>query len=355
MKNVQILLAALMLLSIGFICCENKEQGNSNKQIDLQESENYKLAMKYLRQGNLNSFNNAIDKFNLVIGENPDFAPAYIGLARAYINLGPNYNILSPEQTNKYAVDAINKAISIDDTSRQVLLSFANVKINCEWDWQAADVTYKKALKLYPEKQNVIGSYAYFLNAMGKKDEALDLINSFETTQENPFEGFLAFLNKDYEFLINNLKKEITDSTGVFKNWQLAILYSRVGEHEKAIEALDKRMAVMKGDIDDELALKAYNLGKLNRVEEANEILVKFDELERNNEYVSPTLKAWIYCGLGDKESAIAHLKNAIESNAHRAGLGLKNFDFIFSDLKDDPQFIEMEKNIGLSILEHSS
>ena len=60
-----------------------------------------------------------------------------------------------------------------------------SVKINCEWDWQAADDTYKKALKLYPGNQNVIGSYAYFLNAMGKKDEALDLINSLETTQEN--------------------------------------------------------------------------------------------------------------------------------------------------------------------------
>ena len=351
MKNAQIFLVAFVLLSISFIRCENKEKDNSNDQIDLKESENYKLAMDYLQQGNLNSFNNAIDKFNLIIKEHPDFSPAYIGLAKTYMNLGPNFNILSPEQTNKYAINAINKALSIDDTSKEVLLSFASVKINCEWDWQAADDTYKKALKLYPENQNVIGSYADFLNVMGKKDEALDLINSLETTQENEFRTFLAYLNDDYEFQINNLNKQIeTDSTAGYKNWRLAILYSRVGEHEKAIMALDKQMAAMEGDIDDELALKGYNLGKLNMVEEANEILAKFDELERNNEYVSPALKAWIYCGLGDKESAIAHLEKSIESHAHRAGLGLKNFNFIFSDLKDNPQFVEIEKNISLSI-----
>ena len=63
-------------------------------------------------------------------------------------------------------------------------------------------------------------------------------------------------------------------------------------------------------------------------------------------EPVSPTAFAAIYVGLGDKEQALAWLHKAYaEQSDHLKSIGI---DPMFDPLRNDPQFIEILRGIGL-------
>ena len=42
-----------------------------------------------------------------------------------------------------------------------------------EWDWAAAEREFKQALKLSPDNGDAYGLYAWYLAALGRKDEAI--------------------------------------------------------------------------------------------------------------------------------------------------------------------------------------
>jgi hypothetical protein len=105
---------------------------------------------------------------------------------------------------------------------------------------------------------------------------------------------------------------------------------------------------MMKGDIADELALLGYNYGRLGKPDEALAQLARLDEAASNGIYVSPVEKAWIYCGVNDKENALANLEKGFEQRANRMGFDLLFYSFIYQPIADDPRFIELLKKSNL-------
>ena len=77
-------------------------------------------------------------------------------------------------------------------------------------------------------------------------------------------------------------------------------------------------------------------------------MLQKLEQLSTKDQYVSPALKAWVYSGMNDKDKAIEWLTRGYETRAHRMGLNIKRFSFIFDPISDDPRFRKLMGKMNL-------
>jgi Tfp pilus assembly protein PilF len=60
------------------------------------------------------------------------------------------YDHLPSKEAFPRAKAAAEKALEIDDTLAEAHASLAHVKDLYEWDWQAADLDYRRAIELNP-------------------------------------------------------------------------------------------------------------------------------------------------------------------------------------------------------------
>ena len=98
----------------------------------------------------------------------------------------------------------------------------------------------------------------------------------------------------------------------------------------------------------DEVALLGHIYGRTGRKADALKRLAQLDEIEKTGLYVSPVLRAWIHMGLGDKERAFAELDKALAQRAHRLGLGVKGFSFLYDPIRDDARYTALMKKMKL-------
>jgi TolB-like protein len=110
--------------------------------------------------------------FELALSKDPDYAPAYEGLARVWVTR-QNRGITLPQVAGPNAKQAALRALALDDTSSEAHAALAMVKGEVDWDWAGADAEWSKALDLDPNAATIHSLYATFLNIIGRLDEAL--------------------------------------------------------------------------------------------------------------------------------------------------------------------------------------
>jgi TolB-like protein len=112
----------------------------------------------------------AIQYFEQAIKTDPNYAMAYVGLARTYHWLASS---IGPEELYADSKTAALKALQIDDTVAEGHAALAFVLFAHEWDWGGAMREYKRAIELNPNYDEVHHGYALYLAAMGNIQEAL--------------------------------------------------------------------------------------------------------------------------------------------------------------------------------------
>jgi DNA-binding winged helix-turn-helix (wHTH) protein/tetratricopeptide (TPR) repeat protein len=112
----------------------------------------------------------------------PSFAPARCGLAEAYLRLGEQ-GTLPADEAFAAARRAAEEALSIQPGAEPLAL-LAQLYLNYEWDWAAAEDAYLRALRIDPEFLSARLGYARLLSASGRHAEALTLMD--ETEARNP-------------------------------------------------------------------------------------------------------------------------------------------------------------------------
>jgi tetratricopeptide (TPR) repeat protein len=120
----------------------------------------------------LDSVNKSLDFFNRAIQIDPSYAPAYVGLADAHINLIFAYNVGSPASGCEKAEREPQKALEIDDAFAEAHAALARFKLQCAWDWAGAEREFRQAIDLAPGSSKVHHQYAHYLMAMGRIAEA---------------------------------------------------------------------------------------------------------------------------------------------------------------------------------------
>ena len=115
----------------------------------------------------------AIDSFNRAIESDPHFAPAYSGLADAYIVAGAYSAIPGPEALARGKAAAAH-ALELDDNLASAHYALATAYAWYDWDWKSAEREFQRALALDPNDALGRNWHGGYLSLRGRHDEAVE-------------------------------------------------------------------------------------------------------------------------------------------------------------------------------------
>jgi tetratricopeptide (TPR) repeat protein len=106
------------------------------------------------------------------ISEDPNFAPAYVGLARTYIHLQDISVGAPPAEIRPKAISAIRRALELEPELAEAHAYLAEL-YQKQWKWAEAESEFQRALELKPNDATVQRGYADWLACQGRTEEAL--------------------------------------------------------------------------------------------------------------------------------------------------------------------------------------
>ena len=156
-----------------------QEQENQLTKRQTKDIEAYNLYIQGRQLWNTRTregMRDSIEKFELALNKDKNFALAHVGIADAY-NFLVGYGHSPSRVTYPKAKQELNKAFTINENLSEAYASLGWIKYNFDWDWNAAEKALKNALKIdqnNPEARRWL-SHLYML--LGKYDEAIQEID----------------------------------------------------------------------------------------------------------------------------------------------------------------------------------
>ncbi|MBD3851681.1 MAG: protein kinase, partial [Acidobacteria bacterium] len=123
--------------------------------------------------GSSREMNKAVEYFQQAIAMDPGYVDPYAGLADAYMTQAL-HGVMAREEALEMSKAAVDEALAIDGSLAEALAASAERKYLFEWDWVGAENDLKRAVELNPGSDFARVSYAYFLSAVGRFDDAIE-------------------------------------------------------------------------------------------------------------------------------------------------------------------------------------
>src|SRR4029079_2984858 len=114
----------------------------------------------------------AVQYFVEATQRDPAFARAYAGLADAYTSLGV-LGFERPHDAFPKARAAAERALALDPKLSEAHGALAHVLFTYEWNWKAAEESFKTGVTLDPKQPQIRFAYAAFLWGQKRNEEAL--------------------------------------------------------------------------------------------------------------------------------------------------------------------------------------
>ena len=287
--------------------------------------------------------------FEKAIQKDPGFAPAYVGLARCYFNLGQS-RWLPPRDAYEPAKQAARKALELDEKNCHAHSTLAWLSLRYDWDWQTAERELRYAIELCPNDARARWNHAYYTAWTGRGAEALAEMAS--TREIDPFwemfsryELLIFYRLRNYKGMIEVSRPYVASypNSWVGHCW-LGVGYEGSGQTLEAIPEYQKAIESSGGDTDPTAAL-AHAYAATHRRAEAKKIL---HELQSRSEttYVSPYMIATVYAGLLDKDKAFEFLEKAYQERSSDLPYFLEA-DLRIDNLRSDSRFQDLLRRMN--------
>lgn len=125
----------------------------------------------FMRQADEAGLRNGLARFEAALRLEPEHAGAHLGAARAWLNL-VSALLEPPLPWVEHATEALRRSLAIDPAQPEALTLLGSVLHRYEFDWRAAELHLKRAIKLAPERAFTHSGYGYHLMLAGRYDEA---------------------------------------------------------------------------------------------------------------------------------------------------------------------------------------
>lgn len=287
-----------------------------------------KRTAEGLRQG--------IEFFNQAIAIDPNYAPAYAGLADCY-NMLVVYGRLKPKEGFPKAKEAAMKALEIDENQAEAHTSMAFIKFRWDWDRAETEREFQTAIRIKPGYAPAHQWYSSYLVAVERFDEAIAEAKRTEELEPLSFVasshlGWIYYLAGKNDEAIEQCKKILDlDPSSFPARRYLGLAYEAKGMYPEAINEFQTGVKLSGSPLM--LALLGHAYAVSGKRTEAQQVLNDLEQVQ-SQQYVSPYTVAAIHAGLGDQEQAFAWLEKAVEER-----------DIWLMNLKVDPVFAKLRTN----------
>jgi adenylate cyclase len=228
--------------------------------------EAYNLYLKgtyYFQTLTDKGFRKASEYFELALQKDPDYAPAYVGLAKVNVQ-STLFGNVTPTKAYPRAIEYVNRVLQIDNTIAEAYWVLGNINMYYYWNWKEAERNFRHAIQLNPNPSILHIGYSFLLTFTGRHDEAI--LEAKRAQELDPLSVYI----KTY--------------TGVAFTWS--------GQFDKAMEEYHMSLA-----INSDYFLTHFHLGNLYFVKRMiKESIAEFEkavELSDGN----PFATAAIACG----------------------------------------------------------
>ena len=288
-----------------------------------------------------------IEYFQEAIRIDPNYAQAYAGLANTFFESEVWSGMGIGKSGDKVRANTL-KALELDGNLAEAHTLLGWIHFQYDWDWVQAEVEFKRAIELNRNLPSSYVRYAFFLQAMGRHQEALTAIH--RSVELDPLsapnicdEGRILYRARQYQNAVARYQRALELEPGYIPALgRIAEAYEQLGNYDVALAYAEKfQKAVHESSAGLLLVARIHaSMGK------RREAAAALRTIERNG---TPSggehWLAVIYCELGDRDLAVAVLEKAVERRS------VMPFVFVgpeLDPLRSDPRFQQLLHRAGL-------
>ncbi len=285
-----------------------------------------------------NDLRDALAHFKASLTADPNYAPAYAGMADAYTALRSVW--VEPKIVMPPAMEAAKRAIDLDPNLAEAHVSLGSIKAFYDFDWPTAEAELTRALELNPNLAEGHHQQALLLSAMGRSKEAIaEILRAEDLDPLAPLivsdVGWVYYTARDYARALAAGRKAVGIDPGFwYAHLTLGLGFEKVGRLDDAIASYERARKLDSGPLVLEMLGGAY--AAAGRTEDARKVLAQLTRMEQAR-YVCPYEVATVYAGLGDKRHALEWLKKSYDAKADCTPW--LNVDAKLDALRDHPDF----------------
>jgi TolB-like protein/lipoprotein NlpI len=319
----------------------------TTRTVDPGSHEAYLRGLYHLNKGTEENYRDARNDFEKAIALDPNYAPAYAGLADYFWATDE----LPPRTAMPWARENVLKALALDDSLANAHKTLASIKFYGDWDWLGAEEEFKRALALDPSYSEGHRMYSVYLSAMGRSEDAFGEIQIAQRLDPlslaNPVTaGWISYYARQYDLALQQCGGVLElDPSWIGAHECLGDAYTAKGNFPQAI--VESQLAAS-GSGHDPMRLAAlgrtYALAGMGS--DARKILAELNKASKT-EYIAPYFFAIIEGALGEKDQAFAWLEKGF--NGRDPYLARLRVDVAMDSLRSDPRFKILVLRVGLA------
>jgi adenylate cyclase len=328
---------------------DSKERIEKGSTTSAEAHTRYLKARHDMSTGTTEGMLAAMEYLRVAIEEDQNYALAYAGLAECYLFL---LGIIFPDKDGiSKAKMYARKAIETDDNLAEAHTSIGIIAMQYDWDWQKAELEFKRAIELNPSYSVAHMYYGILLTVLGRTDSGISELKLAEQLDpaspliKTVYGALFLFLRK-YGEAMAKCKESVAlyPSGNELAHVFLGIVYFEKSLPDEAIMELKKAIELNK--FSHALGYLGYVYAATGRREEA---LATIANLMRENwrGLSFETDIATVYIGLGETNKALEFLEKALEARDPWLVFSAGPF---FDPVRSNPRYLEIMRKVGLPI-----
>ena len=284
----------------------------------------YVMGRHHWNKRSTEGLRKAIELFQKAIDEDPQYAPAFVGLADAYSMLGDHTGQTSGEYRQQAHAAAI-QALRIDDQLAEAHATLGYLRMR-NWEWGGVEHEFRRAIEIDPRYATAHQWYSIFLELHGRSNEA---IAEAQRAQEldplspiiNESLGSRLYFARRYDRAQQQLRRTIEIQPS-FQGARetLSMVHLQTGRTGDALAA----------------SPSGYAFARAGQTAKARAALQHLDPVET----------ARVHLALGERDLALQSLERAFAQHADH--LVFIKVDPSWDGLRREPRFEEVVRRVGL-------
>ncbi len=326
-----------------------------NSQTAKRYTNNEEAYRLYLQGMNLTDNRNdkdirkAVELFEQAIKLDPNYALAYVGLAYAHRSLSIYAG--NPHEEYQISKNLVEKALQLDGNLSEAFTILGEIQVTYEWDFSAAEKSFRRALELNPNSSFARRFYALHLSNQGQFDQAINEAKTAIDLDPNSvwnqrILGMNLYFARRYDEAIAQFNRSAEMENGNPSFGWIAASFKRKGDDNQAFEWFLKSETKSGANTKDLDSWKnIYTQFGWQGIFRKQLEQSKKEEKDKGGTYF------WriIICSaqLGDKEQAFIYLEKAYKKR--ELPMVWLRVEPSLDPLRSDPRFEDLLRRVGLN------